>query len=379
MTYQIDQRFTVSYEFPVCFTRSAFAVDNLALRNILARAGNKPHKILPVIDEQVLRGHPQLLDQLMHYADMHGDFMELVMPPLMVRSGEICKTDPVEVDQFYRITQERNIDRHSFALVIGGGSVLDAIGYAAATAHRGIRLIRMPTTVLGQNDAGIGVKNAVNYLGRKNYLGTFVPPFAVINDFEFLRTLPPRDQRAGMAEAVKVALIKDADFFRWLLEHRQALAAFEDSAVEYMIRRCAELHLHHIASGGDPFERGSARPLDYGHWSAHRMEELSHNRLRHGEAVAIGIALDSCYAKEQGLIDAALLDKIFTCLQGLGFSLYDPSLADIDIARALQDFREHLGGELCITLLTGEGEAAQFNHIEVATMKNCVAHLAQFA
>lgn len=379
MTYQIDQRFTVSYEFPVCFTRSSFAVDNLVLRDIVARAGNKTHKVLPVIDEQVLRDHPQLLTQLKAYSQTHSDLIELILPPLMVRSGEICKSDPLEVDQFYRITQERNIDRHSFTLVIGGGSVIDAIGYAAATAHRGIRLIRMPTTVLGQNDAGIGVKNAVNYLGRKNYLGTFVPPFAVINDFDFLRTLPERDQRAGMAEAVKVSLIKDAAFFNWLHDNRHALAAFEDPAVEYMIRRCAELHLNHIAGGGDPFERGSARPLDFGHWSAHRMEELSHNELRHGEAVAIGIALDSLYSSELGLIDNALLEKIFTTLKTIGFTLYHSSLAKIDIHKALQDFREHLGGELCITLLTGEGVADQFNHIDTVVMKTCAEKLAQLS
>ena len=374
---QIIQRFTISYEFPVCFTRATFAADNLVLRNLVARAGNSKHKVLPVIDQQVLESHPSIISQLEVYAHTHSDLIELILPPLSVRSGEVCKTDPIEVDAFYRITQERNIDRHSFVLVIGGGSVIDAMGYAAATAHRGIRLIRMPTTVLGQNDAGVGVKNAVNYLGRKNYLGTFVPPFAVINDFDFLRSLPARDQRAGMAEAVKVSLIKDRDFFNWLYEHRFALAAFEDDAVEYMIRRCAELHLHHIASSGDPFEYGSARPLDYGHWSAHRLEELSHSDLRHGEAVAIGVTLDSLYSQAQQLIDASLVQKIITTFKDIGFSLYHPSLKQLNVSKALQDFREHLGGELCITLLTGEGVSAQFNHIDDNVMLSCIAKMAE--
>jgi 3-dehydroquinate synthase len=374
--HQIDQRFTVSYEFPVCFTRSSFAVENVVLRNILARAGNSKHKLFPVIDAQVLESQPQILEQLKRYAHAHQDIVELIFPPLVVRSGELCKTDPIEVDQFYRITQERNIDRHSFVLVIGGGSVIDAMGFAAATAHRGIRLIRMPTTVLGQNDAGIGVKNAVNFLGRKNYLGTFVPPYAVINDFDFLRTLPVRDQRAGMAEAVKVALIKDNDFFDWLYQQRHALAQFEDAAVEYMIRRCAELHLHHIASSGDPFEYGSARPLDYGHWSAHRLEEISHSDLRHGEAVAIGVTLDSMYSQEKGLIDQTLFHKIVTTFRDIGFTLYHPALEQLNVEKALQDFREHLGGELCITLLTGEGTSSQFNHIDTALMLACTKKMA---
>lgn len=374
--HQIDQRFTVSYEFPVCFTRACFSVDNALLRNVIARAGSTKHKLFPVIDEQVLASQPELMEQLQQYAQHHQDIIELILPPLMVRSGEMCKTEPVEVEQFYRITQERNIDRHSFVLVIGGGSVIDAMGYAAATAHRGIRLIRMPTTVLGQNDAGIGVKNAVNFLGRKNYLGTFVPPFAVINDFDFLRTLPVRDQRAGMAEAVKVALIKDRIFFDWLYQQRHALAKFEDAAVEYMIRRCAELHLHHIASSGDPFEYGSARPLDFGHWAAHRLEEISHSELRHGEAVAIGVTLDSLYSQAQGLIDESLLQKIIATLQDIGFTLYHPALEQLNIEKALQDFREHLGGELCITLLTGEGASAQFNHIDAKVMRACAQKMA---
>ena len=374
--HQIDQRFTVSYDFPVCFTRSSFAAENMVLRNVLARAGDTRHKLFPVIDAQVLESQPEILEQLKQYAQKHQDVIELILPPLMVRSGELCKTDPREVEEFYRITQERNIDRHSFVLVIGGGSVIDAIGYAAATAHRGIRLIRMPTTVLGQNDAGIGVKNAVNFLGRKNYLGTFVPPYAVINDFDFLRTLPARDQRAGMAEAVKVALIKDNDFFDWLYQQRHALAQFEDTAVEYMIRRCAELHLHHIASSGDPFEYGSARPLDFGHWSAHRLEEISHSDLRHGEAVAIGVTLDSMYSHAQGLISKALLQKIKTTLRDIGFTLYHPALLQLNVEKALQDFREHLGGELCITLLTGEGTSAQFNHIDTPVMLACSKQMA---
>lgn len=373
--YQIDQRFTVSYEFPVCFTRSSFAGDNPVVRNVIARAGSHRHKLFPVIDEQVLASQADLLQQLQSYAQMHSDIIELILPPLIVRSGEICKTDPLEVEQFYRITQERNIDRHSFVLVIGGGSVIDAIGYAAATAHRGIRLIRMPTTVLGQNDAGVGVKNAVNFLGRKNYLGTFVPPYAVINDFNFLRTLPLRDQCAGMVEAVKVALIKDQVFFDWLYQQRYQLAMFNDEAVEYMIRRCAELHLHHIASSGDPFEYGSARPLDFGHWAAHRLEEISHSDLRHGEAVAIGVTLDSLYSHALGMIDDALLQKIIVTLTDIGFSLYHPALEQLNIHKALQDFREHLGGELCITLLTGEGVSAQFNQIDEDIMLACAKKL----
>ena len=196
----------------------------------------------------------------------------------------------------------RSIDRQSFALAVGGGAVLDAVGFAAAIFHRGVRHIRCPTTVLAQADSGVGVKNAINAFGLKNLLGTFAPPFAVINDSAFLDKLPARDKRAGIAEAVKVALIRDADFFTWLEAEAEALARFAPNVLDTLVRRCALLHMRQIAHGGDPFEMGSARPLDYGHWAAHKLEMLTRNALRHGEAVAIGIALDARYSVLAGLL-----------------------------------------------------------------------------
>src|SRR5690606_1083383 len=125
---------------------------------------------------------------------------------------------------------------------LGGGAVLDAVGLVAATTHRGIRHVRVPTTVLSQNDSGAGVKNGVNLYDQKNFVGTFAPPCAVVNGLDLLDTLPPRDKIAGMAEAVKVALIRDAEFFEWLERHADDLVVFERSGMRHMIRRCAELH-----------------------------------------------------------------------------------------------------------------------------------------
>ena len=118
---------------------------------------------------------------------------------------------------------DHHIDRHSFVIVVGGGAVLDAVGLVAATTHRGVRLIRVPTTVLSQNDSGVGVKNGVNLQGVKNFIGTFAPPFAVLNDSDLIKDLPPREKIAGLAEAVKVALIRDGVFFSWLETHADDL------------------------------------------------------------------------------------------------------------------------------------------------------------
>jgi len=277
------------------------------------------------------------------------------------------------------------IDRHSFAIAVGGGAVLDAVGYAAAIFHRGVRHIRFPTTVLSQDDSGVGVKNAVNWRDVKNLTGTFAPPWAVINDSAFLDTLPPREKRAGMAEAVKVALIRDRAFFRWLEENSAALARFSAAHLDELIKRSAELHMRQIRLGGDPFETGSARPLDFGHWSAHKLEHLTEHAVNHGEAVAIGIALDTRYSVAAGLLAASDGERAFRLLRRLGFTLWDDRLKQrndrgrLAVLQGLADFKEHLGGELTITLLESIGRGVEVHEMDEVLIGQCIDWLEQQA
>jgi 3-dehydroquinate synthase len=307
--------------------------------------------------------------------------MDLVAAPVTIRGGEECKNDPRLVQHLVRLIHKHAIDRHSFVVAVGGGAVLDTVGYAAAIAHRGVRLIRIPSTVLAQNDSGIGIKNGVNTFCSKNFLGTFAPPYAVINDVQLLRTPEARDKRAGMAEAVKVALIRDKDFFLRLESRIDALSAFEETAVEALIRDCAALHMQHIANCGDPFEMGSARPLDFGHWAAHKLESMTDYQLRHGEAVAIGIALDSRYSVEVGLLEEPAQLRIQALLSGLGFQLWHSRMearesdGSHSLLKGLEEFRAHLGGELSITLLKGLGQGIEVHQIDRGAMLRSLAWL----
>jgi 3-dehydroquinate synthase len=283
--------------------------------------------------------------------------------------GEASKNDPALITDLQARFARARLDRHATVLAIGGGAVLDAVGYASSTTHRGLRTVRLPTTVLSQNDAGVGVKTSINSLGAKNFLGTFAPPYAVINDALFLQTLPARDARAGLAEAVKVGLIRDPAFFGWVEEHAAALGACVLAVLEASIQRAAELHLEHIAGGGDPFETGSARPLDYGHWSAHKLEILSEHELRHGEAVAIGMALDARYAERRGILPVATLERLCALLEKLGLPLYHPALSlenggKLAVVAGLQEFREHLGGKLSVTLLRDIGSSLEVSEMD---------------
>jgi len=323
-----------------------------------------------VMDSGVAAAWPALQQQIEDYFRCHSDELELLGRPEILPGGEQVKHTPGLVDSLCERIHDLRIDRQSFVVIVGGGAVLDMAGYVAATTHRGVRVIRIPTTVLAQNDSGLGVKNGVNAFGKKNYIGTFAPPFAVINDGDFISTLSDRDAIAGVAESVKVSLVRDAKFFGWLEEHADALAQRSPDPTDYMIRRGAELHMMHITESGDPFERGSARPLDFGHWVAHKLEAISAYRLRHGEAVAIGMALDGRYSVEAGLLEEAALERICRVIDRIGLPLWDGALRSTDDARrhvildGLEEFREHLGGRLTVTLLQHIGQGIEVHQMD---------------
>ena len=380
----INQAVQVTYHYSVYFTADLFAPRNPLLVDVVQTNGaDWPQKILCVIDGSVAFHHRDLIDAIDAYCQHHRDTLSLTCSPLVVEGGERIKNDDGSLALVQAAINAQGMCRHSFVMAIGGGAVLDAVGYAAATAHRGVRLIRVPTTVLAQNDSGVGVKNGVNAFGKKNFLGTFAPPAAVLNDSRFLTTLSTRDWRSGISEAIKVALLKDGTFFAAIEEQADRLVRRDMSAMEDLIYRCAQLHLEHIATSGDPFEFGSARPLDFGHWAAHKIEHLSGYTVRHGEAVAIGIALDSTYSYLVGLLPERDWRRILDLFLACGLAIYAPELVrhldDGDdtrcILRGLGEFREHLGGQLTVTLLESIGRGREVHTVDEEMMKRSIGLL----
>jgi 3-dehydroquinate synthase len=369
----LHQSFTVKFSYDVFFTSALFDTTNKLINDFLT--GVNPSvsvkKILFVIDDGVANTHPALAGQIKDYFIQHNQ-TQLIQDILIIPGGETVKNDIRYLDQVLEAINTHGVDRHSFVAVIGGGAVLDMVGYAATISHRGVKHIRIPTTVLSQNDSGIGVKNGINYFSKKNFLGTFSPPVAVFNDELFLSTLSDRDWRSGIAEAIKVALIKDKDFFIWLEENAVLLAQRDRVAMNYQIWKCAQLHLEHIR-GTDPFESGSARPLDFGHWSAHKLEYLTNFEVRHGEAVAMGIALDTVYSNLSGRLSTDESQRVLNLIQKLGFELTHPLLQveqdDSPILLGLQEFREHLGGQLTITMLTAIGKGEEVHEMDAEIIK----------
>lgn len=379
----IQQVFQIRFEYKVFFTTSLFSDENDVFRSFLegGRKQGVVQKILFVVDEGLISHHPELIQQIKNYFSGIEE-IRLVEKLIVLPGGEAAK---VSEEPFHKILQaihEHGIDRHSYLVAIGGGSILDVAGYASAVAHRGIRHIRIPTTVLSQNDSGVGVKNGINYFNKKNFLGTFTPPVAVFNDYHFLTTLNDAEWRSGISEAIKVALIKDEAFFEWLEANAGKLVKRDMPSMQYLIKRCAELHLQHIA-GADPFETGSSRPLDFGHWSAHKLEQLSDFSIRHGEAVAIGIALDTVYSFLSKRLDKASMKRILQLIQTLGFHLTDTLLEVTDekspLLDGLNEFREHLGGRLTIMLLKRIGEGEEVHEIDPMLVKEASQWIKEFS
>ncbi len=371
----IQQTFSVPYTYQVCFVEGIFDLENPLLAQFLNNG--KRAKAFFVLDSGVADAFPNLLLDIKAYSEQYKSEFQLCARPLVIPGGEKSKNEEAFLKQIVDATHHYGIDRHSYIVAMGGGAILDMVGFAAAIAHRGIRHIRIPTTVLSQNDSGVGVKNSINAYGKKNYLGTFTPPFAVINDFNFLATLEDRDWRSGISEAIKVGLIKDLDFFEWLENNASALANREMAPMQELIIRCAKIHLDHIA-GKDPFESGSARPLDFGHWAAHKLEHLTQYQVRHGEAVAIGIALDSTYSCLKGRITRKDLMRIINLIKSLGLDIYAPELSGKELLKGLEEFREHLGGELTITLLESMGKGVEVHHMDKALILQSIDQLKLF-
>ena len=379
----IERTIQVSYRHQVYFAHGVFQRRNAVLRDILIDGDSTVvRKVLVIIDEAVAHTQPRLVANIESYFRAHSRSLNLVCPPVVIEGGERTKNSYFHVSEIQSHVDRYHVDRHSYIVAIGGGALLDMVGLAAATAHRGVRHVRIPTTTLSQDDSGVGVKNGINAFGKKNFIGTFAPPFAVVNDFTLLRSCPPRDKRSGYVEAVKVALIRDGAFFSWIEGAAPRLRRFHPESMQRLIYRCAELHVNHICTSGDPFEFGSARPLDFGHWAAHKLEQLSEYRLRHGEAVAIGIALDAIYSRRRGFLDEASCHRILQVLEALGFELFTHELLNADadgtlmVIQGLEEFREHLGGALTITLLRGIGQGFEVHEMDPKVVLQSIEELA---
>lgn len=367
-----DVDFSVAFRHRLRFTRDIFGVDVEVLADLLESSEGRIPRVQFWLDEHVANANPDLKQRLHAFARRCTDRFHVVGNPQIVPGGEAVKNDIHILERMLKVFHEADMDRRSYVVVIGGGAVLDAVGFAAAIAHRGLRLIRIPTTTLAQADSGIGVKNSVNLFQKKNWLGSFAVPWGVVNDRSMLTTLSDRDFRCGFSEAVKVSLLKDPAFFQEILGNARQIAERGDKCWS-VIETSARWHLRHITAGGDPFEMLEARPLDFGHWSAHKLEAMSQFELRHGEAVGIGVAVDTVYSSLVHGLSVDDADRVLVCLERLGLLIDHPALQRTEeLFQGLEEFRQHLGGRLTVTMLEGVGRPIDVHEIDRGRMVQAI-------
>ena len=378
----MDMTFSFPYRHRVWFCENVFQFSPEVLRdcfNSSVDGDTDPSdgvKVQIWIDDAVTKSNETFVESLTQWVKSE-DNLQLTRQPEIITGGETCKNDSSYVQRILAAINDDQLDRRSYIVVVGGGAVLDVVGYAAAVAHRGIRLIRFPSTTLAQADSGVGVKNAINEFGKKNWKGTFAVPWAVVNDYSLLTSLSDSTFASGFAEAVKVALLKSRESFEFLCQNAKAIRARDGKIASQAIRDSAAHHLRHITDGGDPFELMEARPLDFGHWLAHKIEAVSGYTVSHGDAVSIGLSVDVFYSVKKLGLDPATADRVIDCLRRLGLPVWHQILDShlSELLSGLEEFRQHLGGRLTVTMLEDVGRPVNVHEIDNEAMAKAIDRL----
>jgi 3-dehydroquinate synthase len=304
----------------------------------------------PILIGPGLLGESGLLDELITARQVLIVTNEIVAPLYLSRLEQAIRADELHalvlpdgeeqksLQTFATIVDAlmaHGFHRDACLVALGGGVVGDIGGFAASCYQRGIDYVQIPTTLLAQVDSSVGGKTAVNHPSGKNMIGAFYQPTCVVADTDTLKTLPPREFAAGMAEVIKHSLILDYDFFLWLEEHIDEVVGQDAAALALVVRRNCELKAAIVAE--DERERGRRALLNLGHTFGHALESLGgYGHWLHGEAVSIGLALAARTSAQLGWIDSGDCDRIEALLERTGLPI---SATNIGVEQLLEKMR----------------------------------------
>jgi 3-dehydroquinate synthase len=267
----------------------------------------------------------------------------LTFPP-----GESSKTR----EQWARLTDAllaQGFGRDSGIVALGGGVAGDLAGFVAATYMRGVPCVQVPTSLLAMLDASVGGKTGVDTPEGKNLIGAFHPPAAVLADPRVLATLPERDYRGGMAEAVKHGLIADAGYFGWMEREAGALLRRDEAALTRLVRRSVEIKAEVVSA--DEREAGRRAILNAGHTVAHALEHATAYGLPHGEAVALGLVAECALAERLGVAPGGLGKRVAGLLERLGLPVRLAAAIDPErVVRAMGSDKKSRGAKVRFAL-----------------------------
>ncbi len=335
---QMDQR--------IIFTRNLFEPANRTLINLV-----EAHHAFFILDRAVASLGPAI--------QAYADHWKIPTKIVFLKEGEQNKTLE-EVVRLLNDAETFGLDRRSYFIAIGGGALMDVVGFTASIFRRGVPYIRVPTTLLGQVDASVGVKTGINYGGIKNLVGTFVGPAAVINDIQFLCSLSQRQLASGLSEVIKATAVRDTAGFARLeqsypdvlkINHTGAGASDVQQIVEIGLRN----HLEELEK--DFYEVSLKRILNFGHEFGHRLEAAAHGRLAHGEAVALGMLLATEIGFQKGITPLETRNRLYRLIENVGLPVYDEMMTPQVLFPAVEEARKHQGGNFNLVVPTSIGQA----------------------
>lgn len=358
-----------------------FRDDNPFMREVLRADPGRRLRVLALVDAGIPGVREALVPRIMAWFVQHADAFELVKAPMVLPGGEASKGDGHLVDQLWECMAVQCLRRDTVVLCIGGGAFLDWTGFAAATARGGMRIVRVPTTSMGQAEAGVALRNCVNRFRRKDWAVVRALPWAVVNDPAFLPLQDPEASRLGLAGALRIALTRDAALFDLMEARAEAMRRNDWTALASVVERSAQLHRDQALAAAERFEHAGPQVVDLGGWVAHKLEQISGFTFPHGAAVAVGIAMDTIYSVEKGLLAELDGGRILAVLRSCGFPCWSEWLDDMGrggrplFLKGLEDFREQSGGPLRLTLLRGIGRASYVDHVDETAVLFCREHL----
>ena len=324
--------------------------------------GTSARQVLVVTNETVA---PLYLARI--EAALRGRHLETLILP----DGERHKTLAT-----FGLVLDRLVDatfhRDACLVALGGGVIGDLTGYAAASYQRGIDFVQIPTTLLAQVDSSVGGKTAVNHPRAKNMIGAFHQPISVLADTSTLKTLPPRELSAGLAEVIKYGVIVDADFFVWLERNMDALRALDTKALSYAIRRSCEIKAEIVAE--DERERGRRALLNLGHTFGHALEAIgNYQRWLHGEAVAVGTVLAARTSLSLGWLDAAGCTRIERLFERAGLPTHARGVDPDALLEGMRGDKKADHAGLKLILIKALGDAVVTRAPPEATLRAVLA------
>lgn len=317
-----------------------------------------PESFRPLVagDKVMIVSNPTVAEHYLATVEQSLKSLGCSVDSVLIPDGEKYKTLD-SLNLIFTALLEKNHNRDSTLIALGGGVIGDVAGFAAAAYQRGIRFIQIPTTLLAQVDSSVGGKTAVNHPLGKNMIGAFYQPVSVIIDTNTLSTLPKREVSAGLAEVIKYGAIFDLPFFEWLEQYMDALVALEQTALMHCIQRCCQLKADVVAR--DETEKGDRALLNFGHTFGHAIEaHLGYGNWLHGEAIAVGMLEAAALSQLLGDLseqDVARLEKLIARANLPTISPYGMQAAEY-LPYMWRD-KKVLSGQLRLILLNRLGQA----------------------